>query len=913
MKNEGNIELWIQYKRNKAILTYTSRYAQNEAWRIYTYTISREISSSELWRKVKILNSTKTFSTIIIKENDNYIHDPIEVANKLAVEFTNRGKLPHSFEKNLPELPTLTNLDTSDLNSDFTQKEIKRCIEMGSSTTPGPDQIPLQMFKNLNQNQTLQLLQILNYFWQNSIPQQWKVSHVIPIYKSNKPPSLTSSYRPISLTNSLCKIMERIVNIRLKRYLERNSLIDSNQYGFRSGFSSLDGIVNLESDIRKAHQQNKATLTVFIDLKEAFDSINHKALLTKLQSLNLNGNILNFIQSFLSNRYIHVKYQNQLSNPQKLTQGLPQGSVISPTLFTIMINDLTYNKNTNIHYSKFADDIAIWTSQNKTTECLDLIQIGLNHLSHWTKQWGLTISTAKTKAIFFTRKKIPDTNLTINQVPIEFVSNHKFLGMTFDKYLTWKPHLTNLKERTNKDLNLMKIISNNSWGADYTSLRNIYKSLILSKIEYGSLIYDTAAKTNLKSINTIQNHAARIILGCLRNTKTDHLEILANLIPLHISRKLLLTKYAIRTISNPTNPISEQILENLESSMANISSKPRTTIQRIQHEFHSLPIKPNGIAKIQPFMKLNTYNQLAKTEMHVQNKENLDNRTWQKLHDEMVEKYQDYLKIYTDGSVQEEKGACGVWCEQFSFVARLPDHSSILTCELYAIFITLRYLPKIQQKALILTDSLSAAKSLNSPHHSKHHLVIQIADLIDRLQQEVVIQWIPSHTGIKGNDKADELAKKSLSLQTISNVPYSTIDAKRIIQHHYNKQYLKNCIPCPHETNISFSYSNKTPKILLTPRHHQTILSRLHLRVTKITHLHILTKTDPKICPTCQIVITLQHLLIDCPLYSNPRQNLIAHLSSQNKTFTLDNLLNLSMPHEILIKFITDTGLIKSI
>ena len=208
---------------------------------------------------------------------------------------------------------------------------------MGKTSTPGPDSIPPEIYKNMSHINLQKLLEILNFFWNTGLPSKFKESIIIPIHKVEKPPSLPSSYRPISLTNSLCKIMERMVSLRLKLLLGDTKFFDSKQSGFRAGFSSLDGIARLENSIRKNQQEDRPTIGVFLDINKAFESINHSALLFKIKQSKLNGNLFCFIKNFLSDRKIAVKYKNKISKSLNTTLGVPQGSVISPMLFCYLI------------------------------------------------------------------------------------------------------------------------------------------------------------------------------------------------------------------------------------------------------------------------------------------------------------------------------------------------------------------------------------------------------------------------------------------------------------------------------------------------------------------------------------------------------------------------------------------------
>ena len=250
-----------------------------------------------------------------------------------------------------------------------------------------------------------------------------------------------------------------------------------------------------------------------------------------------------------------VKHLHTLSNATPTPVGVPQGAVLCPTLSNIIINDLTFHPLNNINYSKYADDLALWTSDKQTSKWITNLQLALNHLVNWTQAWGLSIAPSKTKAIFFSRRKTPNTTLKIGNIPIEYSKSHKFLGLTMDRNLTWKPHIQDLKKKCTSDVKLLRTLSKIHWGAEFKVLRTLYTALILPKLNYGSFLYDTAAKSNLAILDSIQNHALRTMLGSLRCTRIEHMQVLANIPPLYINRKIQLFDYSARTMAISSNPI----------------------------------------------------------------------------------------------------------------------------------------------------------------------------------------------------------------------------------------------------------------------------------------------------------------------------------------------------------------------
>ena len=160
---------------------------------------------------------------------------------------------------------------------------------------------------------------------------------MIPIHKANKPSNLALSYRPTSLTSNMCKL---IVAKRLRWYLQKNNLINILQSGFRSRRRTTDHLLRLHDAIYEAIANKRSVLSVFLEIEKAYDMVCREALLLKLLQLGITGEIFSFIKSFLTNRSFQVRIDSSYSEVKNLENGVPQGSILSPILFSILINDL---------------------------------------------------------------------------------------------------------------------------------------------------------------------------------------------------------------------------------------------------------------------------------------------------------------------------------------------------------------------------------------------------------------------------------------------------------------------------------------------------------------------------------------------------------------------------------------------
>ncbi|KAL8625126.1 hypothetical protein ACOMHN_030760 [Nucella lapillus] len=250
-------------------------------------------------------------------------------------------------------------------------------------------------------------LRMLHTFFQTcwttgNIPKDWKKATVVAIPQNGKPPQQTSSYRPIALTPHLGKVYERVLKNRLDHHLEKNEILPLCQAGFRKGRNCMEHVVRLIEDTKKwsLKGKNKKTVATFFDIKKAFDSVWHAKLLNKMGALGITGRMYNFIQTFLDSREITVKVGPSVSRSHILDMGVPQGSVIAPTLFSIMLHDILttlqpQKKPPTI--SLFADDLAIWShiSDHAITNQMPAFQRNIDSIQNYMSNNGFELSAEK--------------------------------------------------------------------------------------------------------------------------------------------------------------------------------------------------------------------------------------------------------------------------------------------------------------------------------------------------------------------------------------------------------------------------------------------------------------------------------------------------------------------------------------
>lgn len=258
-----------------------------------------------------------------------------------------------------------------------------------------------------------------------------------------------------------------------------------------------------------------------IDIKKAFEMVWRERVITLLQNASIDGHMLEFIKNFLRERFIQVKANGILSTCLPIKNGVPQGPVLSVTLFLVAINDIVKNINLPVKCCLFADDLTIFCTGKNYKITQEILQKSLNKLQTWSTTTGFNFSASKSEYIIFSRKTNPLTefNLELKGTKIQETDNMKLLGLTFDKRLNWNHHLVELKNSTSEKINLIKTLAARNWGADQKTLLNTFKALILSKLDYGSIIYGSSKKTEI--LNTIQNKGLKIATGAYHTSPTN--------------------------------------------------------------------------------------------------------------------------------------------------------------------------------------------------------------------------------------------------------------------------------------------------------------------------------------------------------------------------------------------------------
>ena len=356
---------------------------------------------------------------------------------------------------------TFKSSNTEEYNNPFNLVELKEAINKSHDTATGPDEVHYQMLKHLPPKSLQALLDIFNDIWETGkFPESWELSTIIPVPKPGKDHTEPTNYRPIALTSCLCKTLERMINTRLIWYLESNNLISPVQSGFRSERSTNDNLIRLETFIRDAFIKKEHVVAVFFDLEKAYDTTWRYGILRDLHELGLKGRLPVFIKSFLADRSMQVRVGSTLSDQFEQAQGVPQGSILSTTLFNIKINNIVNCLDPKTEGSLYVDDFCICYRSKSMRTIERHLQQCLNKIENWALFNGFKFSKSKTQCVHFCqlRKLHDNPQLYLYGSLIPVVDEAKFLGVIFDRKLSFIPHIKYLKAKCLKALNLLKVL-----------------------------------------------------------------------------------------------------------------------------------------------------------------------------------------------------------------------------------------------------------------------------------------------------------------------------------------------------------------------------------------------------------------------------------------------------------------------
>ena len=509
-----NIKIFLhsRYKQYRNRIVSLLRTSKKLYYRQYFNNNLNNLSN--IWKGIREIISLKPSSSntiISLQINDSICSNPLTVAETFNDYFTSvadkvREEIPftsHHFSEWLPQ-----SKPSSFFIQPVSPNEVSKIIlGLKKGKSSGPNSIPYPILSNISNSLSPILSKLINLSFTTGIyPSKLKEAKVIPVFKKGSP-TLVENYRPISLLSNIDKIIQKLMHSRISKFLDKFNIIYSRQFGFRSNHSTTYALIMSIEQIYKAVDSGNYACSVFIDLKKAFDTVDHSILLSKLRNYGICGVALSW---FLSSRKQFVSVSGINSSSKHVPHGVPQGSVLGPLLFLLYINDL---KNA-IPFSTvnlFADDTMLSNHNISLKSLTNKIIIDLKCLTNWLNANKISLNASKTELLIFSPKRKTTTfvsKIKINGKQIFPSTSVNYLGVLIDSKLSWNAHLnlvcTKLRRANGALCKIRHYVPKNL-------LLSLYYALFHSHMSYSCQVWAQRQNNQTSRILTLQKRALRII------------------------------------------------------------------------------------------------------------------------------------------------------------------------------------------------------------------------------------------------------------------------------------------------------------------------------------------------------------------------------------------------------------------
>ena len=888
--------------------------AKTDAWRKVLQDSTNSQDDSKMWKVIKNLNGTPETNS----PNEAMLHNGRLItcnkkkadifaghyASVCGLKMTKENRVENRcLKKRLKTLRSFGgNTEQSKHNNaqrnlmeqpDFTIEELRNAIsKMKTRGSPGPDNIPPSFLKNLGPIALKKLLFIFNQSFRSAnVPQIWKNAIIVPLLKSGKSASELTSFRPISLTSCVVKVLERMVSDRLYDMAERNAWFSKLQAGFRKGRGVEDQILRITQRIADGFQMEEKSLLVLLDFSKAYDTVWRERLLHKLLDHGVPHSYIFFLRSFLQNRQAKVRFNGVLSKSKKMSQGLPQGSVLAPILFLFYINNLANLLPNNQTISMYADDVSILTSAPDIQKAQNQAQHTVDIVVEWSREYKLTLNGSKSEITMFSNatsepKSYP--TIKINEKPVRYEAYPRLLGVTLDRRLTFSKQVELVTTKAIKKMKLLRAVAHSSWGWRKEDLRKIYLSHVQSVLNFASSSWQPwLINKYVDKLEVVQNQCLRVITTQAKSSPVEALRAETRIPSIKSTiHANCLRSYEKAMRMNDDHPRKIAVTGQVKKVKNRMDFRNKVKdLHNNNPHLNSYERKQLDYFQTRPWQK-GIDNNIVYPFLHgVRGKQDSSATIRMAALNRSRELGAD-INIYTDGSAYAGImiGGAGVVITngdtaEPTVIENIHIKGALYTCsydeEKRAMVHAIDWIHhhcESTQKVAIFTDSQSLCMALLGSTPNLDTLRKKICDV----KCHLTIQWIPGHSEIPGNELADTVAKAASSLpkeHSYQPVSYGSSCAQ-----------IRMCTKDPEivhrRTREVYGSLSMDRESQVKTRADQSLLAKLrtgHFIGLRAYKNRVDRVTDP-ICPQCrEEPQDLEHWLTRCPATAKQRWHLFGN------------------------------------